>query len=140
MINVNSVQPQHISDYFIKYAYSIGGLKPPRSILQLIWLCCVWVLWTERNNMFFNNKAKSIPQLPGKVKVSYFWWMKAKNVSFSFGHYMWWQQSFVCLGFSWSSFFFYSVAFDVIFVSLYLVHLVLGSRLSYCGNTFHFGL
>jgi phosphoglycerol transferase MdoB-like AlkP superfamily enzyme len=70
--------------------------KTRRSFLQLLWLCCVSVLWTERNP--FNNKVKSIPKLMDKVKVSTYWWLKSQNVNFSFNHVLWLKQSFACLG------------------------------------------
>jgi len=55
------------------------------------------VLWNERNNMLFSNKAKSIMQLLDKVKMAILGWLKAKNVCFPFGYDMWWQQPLVCL-------------------------------------------
>jgi len=69
-IGADSVDPQHIMDHFTQFAYSSGGFKSRRSFLQLIWLCTVWVLWNERNNMLFSNKAKSIMQLLDKVKLA----------------------------------------------------------------------
>jgi len=85
----------------VQFAYFSRGFKPQRSFLKLIWLCCVWVLWNEKNNRLFNNKSKTIMQLLDKVKVSSLWWLKAHNASFPFGHQMWWKQPLVCLGFAY---------------------------------------
>lgn len=47
-------------DHFVQLTYSAGSLKAKRSLLQLIWFACVWVLWSETNNRLFNQKEKSI--------------------------------------------------------------------------------
>jgi len=45
----------------------------------------------------FSNNVKSIMQLLEKVKITFLQWLKAKNVCFSFGYHLWWQQPLVCL-------------------------------------------
>jgi len=37
------------------FTYLTGGATNRRSFMQLLWLLCVWVLWTARNNKQFNN-------------------------------------------------------------------------------------
>ena len=69
-IGVVSVDPQHIMDHFHRFAYSSGGYKPRQTFLQLIWLCTVYVLWTERNNRLFSNKLNSIMQFMQNVKIT----------------------------------------------------------------------
>lgn len=93
-----SVDPQHMLDNFLQFAYSSGGFKPRRSFLQLIWLCGVYVLWNEMNRILFSNKVKSIMQLLENVKVTSLNWLKAKNICFTFGYHLWWQQLLVSLG------------------------------------------
>jgi len=44
-----------------------------------------------------NNKVKYIMQLLERVKITSLHWLKAKNVCFSFGYQLWWQQPLVCL-------------------------------------------
>ena len=56
--------------------YSSGGYTPLRSFLLLIWLCCIWVLWNERNHRLFYNNAKSVMQLLEKVKTFCGWKLK----------------------------------------------------------------
>ena len=92
------MEPQHIVDHCHQFRYSSGGYIPRRSFLHMIWLYCIWVLWNERNHRLFSNKVKSIMQLLEKVKITTLNWLKAKNVCFSFGYHMWWQQPLVCLG------------------------------------------
>jgi hypothetical protein len=100
-IGVYSVDPQQVTDHFYQFAHSSGGYAPRRSLLHLIWLCCIWVLWNERNQRLFANKVNSTMQLLEKVKMSSLRWLKAKNVCFPFGYHMSWQHPFVCLGIGW---------------------------------------
>lgn len=83
-IDAYLVDSQHIMDHFTQFAYSLGGFKSRRFFLRLTWLCTVWVLWNERNNRLFSNKAKSIMQFLDKVKMTILGWLKAKNVCFPF--------------------------------------------------------
>jgi len=99
LIGVYFVDPPHVLGHFTQFAYTTGGFKPHRSLMQLIWLFCFWVLLSERNNRLFNNKVKSIVHMMDKVKVLSFWWMRAKSTSFSFGYRIWWHQFFVYLSF-----------------------------------------
>jgi hypothetical protein len=39
-------------------------------------LLCVWLLWTERNNMLFNNIETYIEQLVEKAKYHSLWWLR----------------------------------------------------------------
>jgi len=85
-------------DHFQQFIYASGGQISRRSFLHLIWLCCIWVLWNERNHRLFTNKVKSPVQLMEKVKITTLSWLKAKTVCFPFGYHMWWQQPLICLG------------------------------------------
>jgi len=96
-LGVYSVDHQHVMDHFHQFIYSSGGHSSRRSFLHMVWLCCIWVLWNERNHQLFSNNVKSIMQLMEKVKITTLSWLKAKNVFFPFGYHMWWQQPLVCL-------------------------------------------
>ncbi|PNY15992.1 hypothetical protein L195_g012700, partial [Trifolium pratense] len=48
-IGSSSVTAQVPSEHFVQFTVSAGGLRARRSFMQLIWLACVWVVWTERN-------------------------------------------------------------------------------------------
>ena len=87
-----------VTDHFNQSVHSSGGYALRRSFLQLIWLCCIWVIWNERNQRLFANKANTTVQLLEKVKMCSLCWLKAKNVCFPFGYHLWWQQPLVCLG------------------------------------------
>ena len=43
-IGVYSVCPQQVTDHFYQFVHSSSGNARRRSFLQLIWLCCIWVL------------------------------------------------------------------------------------------------
>jgi len=69
-LGVYSVDPQHVMEYFHQFIYSSGGHTSRRSFLHMTWLCCIWVLWNERNHQLFSNNVKSIMQLLEKVKIT----------------------------------------------------------------------
>ena len=49
-----------VSYHFYQFVYSTCGLRARRSCMKLIWMCCVWVIWNERNNRVFKNKESTI--------------------------------------------------------------------------------
>ena len=55
-IRFDGVGTQVIQDHFYQFIYYIGGLKAWRNFLQLLWILCSWILWTERNNRLFKIK------------------------------------------------------------------------------------
>ena len=84
-LGVTSVDPHSLRDHFIQFTYYLGGLKARRSFLQLRWLVCVWLIWNERNNRFFNKSHTSIREMMDKVKFHSYWWLKANNATLVFG-------------------------------------------------------
>ncbi|RHN73183.1 putative transcription regulator mTERF family [Medicago truncatula] len=108
-IGVYSVDPQQVTDHFYQFVHSSIAYTPRRSFLHLVWLCCMWVLWTERNHILFTNKTITTVQLVEKMKMYSFRWLKAKNVCFPFGYHMWWQNPLACLGIGRSLFFIYNI-------------------------------
>jgi hypothetical protein len=97
-IGFTGVDTNVMSDHFIQFVHLTGVGKARRSFLQLIWLLCAWVLWTERNNRVFNSVITPIPRLLDKVKYLSLGWLKAKKVAFRFGTDRWWSSPFQCLG------------------------------------------
>ena len=97
-IGVYFVDPLQVTDHFNQFVHSSGGYAPRRLFLHLIWLCCIWVIWNERNQRLFSNKANTMEHLLEKVKMYSLRWLKAKNVCFPFGYHLWWQHPLVCLG------------------------------------------
>ena len=91
------VDTQNIYDHLLQFTYMIGDGKARRSVMQLIWLMCAWVVWNERNNRLFNNVVTPIPRLLDKVKMLSLGWLKAKKTTFVFGTQQWRSSPFVCL-------------------------------------------
>ncbi|KAK2416292.1 hypothetical protein QL285_038696 [Trifolium repens] len=46
-IGFSVVDASSLTDHFVQFTYSTGGLRARRSFLQLIWLACVWVVLSE---------------------------------------------------------------------------------------------
>jgi len=69
-----------MTDHFVQFVHSTGGNKVVQSFLQLIWLLCVWVLWTERNNRVFNNSISHLPRLLDNVKYLSLGWLKLEKL------------------------------------------------------------
>jgi len=66
-LGISSTDLYHLQDHLIQFVYSSGGSRVRRFVLQLVWLCCVWDLWNERNNRTFKNKECFIHHLLDKV-------------------------------------------------------------------------
>ena len=79
-------------------SFIVQGTQGCADFLQLVWLLCVWVVWTERNNRIFNNIQTTIEQLLDKVEYHTLWWLKANNVLFVHDTQMWWSDPMLCLG------------------------------------------
>jgi hypothetical protein len=97
-IGTPDADPQNIHDHFIQFIHSIGHSRTCISFLQLVWLVCIWLVWTERNNRIFNNIQTPMDQIMEKVKHHSFWWLKANNATFVFGSHRWWSDPLTCLG------------------------------------------
>jgi hypothetical protein len=67
-IDFSAVDAHSLSDHFVQFTYSAGGLWAWRSFLQLVWLACVWVVWNKRNLWIFSNSENSVTRLLDKVK------------------------------------------------------------------------
>jgi hypothetical protein len=96
-IGVASADPQLLHDHFAQFVACSGGSQTRCSFLQLVWLCCISVIWHERNNRVFKATGTTIQQMFEKVKLSMFWWLKANNVTLGINNHMWWSSLFVCL-------------------------------------------
>jgi len=78
-----------IADHLVQFTHFSGVGKAKCSFMQLVWLPCSWVMWTERNNRLFNNSVTTIPRLLDKVKLLSLGWLKAKKVVFVYGTQRW---------------------------------------------------
>ena len=130
-IDISGADPQNIHDHFIQFTHYTGHSRTCRSFLQLVWLLCIWLVWTERNNMLFKNIQTPILQILEKVKHNSFWWLKAHKTTFVFGSQIWWSDLLLCLGIDWP------LLCILLIDSLYhsvvsLVHLVLKMSYYFC--------
>jgi hypothetical protein len=94
-IGISSADPLMLQDHFLQFTYSAGGSRAHRFFMQLLWLCCIWVVWHERNNILFKAKDSSALQLLEKVKVHSLWLMKAYDVNIGITSHMWWSSHLV---------------------------------------------
>ena len=81
-IDFSSANSQHIPNHFVQFAYLTSGSKARYFFLQLIWLSYACVLCNGRNNRLIKNKENYISQLLDRVKLHFFWWMKATSANF----------------------------------------------------------
>jgi hypothetical protein len=44
-IGTSSADPLMLHDHFLQFTYSASGSRARRSFMQLLWLCCIWVIW-----------------------------------------------------------------------------------------------
>ncbi|KAK2413211.1 hypothetical protein QL285_035944 [Trifolium repens] len=98
-IGVPVVECVSLRDHFVQFTFSAGGSRARRSFLQLIWLACVWVVWTERNHRLFRGTASTLHQLLDKIKLFSFRWLKTTNVTLVSNCHSWWSSPMLCLGF-----------------------------------------
>jgi len=66
--------------------------------LKVIWHACVWVIWKERNNRIFNNKAEDLCKLLDNVKLMSFLWLRANKLTSAFSYHDWWRHPLLCFG------------------------------------------
>jgi hypothetical protein len=86
-----------LRDHFVRFSYSAGGSRARRSFLQLIWLVCVWVVWTERNHRVYGGSASTTAQMLDKIKLFSFRWLKATSVTLASNCHSWWSSPLLSL-------------------------------------------
>ncbi|KAK2403415.1 hypothetical protein QL285_052853 [Trifolium repens] len=97
-IGFSSADARSLSDHFVQFTHSAGGLSARRSFLQLVCLACVWVVWNERNLRVFHNSENSVHQLLDKVKLFSYRWLKTTNITLASNTHCWWSTPLTCLG------------------------------------------
>ncbi|KAK2380885.1 hypothetical protein QL285_068539 [Trifolium repens] len=96
-IGIPVVEYTSLRDHFVQFTRSTGGSQARRSFLQLVWLACVWVVWTERNHRLFRASVRTIPQLLDNIKLFSFRWLKATSATLASNCHSWWSSPFLCL-------------------------------------------
>ncbi|CAJ2652515.1 unnamed protein product [Trifolium pratense] len=68
-IDIPLVEFTTLRDHFVQFTSLASGSRARRSFLQLIWLVCVWVVWTERNHRLYNGSTDTPHLLLDKIKL-----------------------------------------------------------------------
>ncbi|PNX88554.1 hypothetical protein L195_g044660 [Trifolium pratense] len=90
-IGVSMVDYTSLGDHFVQFTSSAGCSRARRSFMQLIWLACVWIIWTERNHRLFGGSASTSHQLLDKIKLFSYRWLKTTNVTLVSSYHSWWS-------------------------------------------------
>jgi hypothetical protein len=96
-VSFSSADPLMLYDHFLQFIHSTGGSRACRSFMQLLWLCCIWVVWHERNNRIFKPKESSVLQMLEKVKVHSLWWMRVFIVNLNLTSHLWLSSLLICM-------------------------------------------
>ncbi|GAU31822.1 hypothetical protein TSUD_58230 [Trifolium subterraneum] len=96
-IGIAPVHSTSIRDHFVQFTCAAGGARTRRSFMQLIWLVCVWIVWTERNHRLYRGSENSSIQMLDKIKILSFWWLKSTSVTLTSNYHSWWSSPFLCL-------------------------------------------
>ncbi|CAJ2634878.1 unnamed protein product [Trifolium pratense] len=97
-IGSSSVTAQTLPEHFVQFTDSAGGSRDRRSFMQLVWLVCVWVVWTERNHRLFTGSANSVHHMVDKIKTFSYRWLKATSITLALNCHSWWSNPLLCLG------------------------------------------
>ncbi|CAJ2662943.1 unnamed protein product [Trifolium pratense] len=97
-IGISLVDSTSLRDHFVQFTASSGGSRARRSFLQLVWLACVWVIWTERNHRLFKGSMGTPHILLDKIKLFSFRWLKTTNITLALNYHSWWSSPLLCLG------------------------------------------
>ncbi|GAU15917.1 hypothetical protein TSUD_41400 [Trifolium subterraneum] len=97
-IDPSLVIAQTLSDYFVQFTSSAGDSRGRRSFMQLIWLACVWVVWTERNHRLFRGSADTSLHMLDKIKTFSYRWLRANSSTLALNCHSWWSSYMLCLG------------------------------------------
>ncbi|KAK2425500.1 hypothetical protein QL285_035742 [Trifolium repens] len=90
-IDIPVVEYISLRDHFVQFTLSAGGSRARRSFMQLIWLACAWVVWTERNHKLFHGSTSTLHQLLDKINLFSFRWLKVTNVTLASNCHSWWS-------------------------------------------------
>jgi hypothetical protein len=88
-IGFSSVDPFSMLDHFVQFSHLVGSFRMRCSIMQIIWISCIWVIWKEMNDKNFRNQEVCNHQLLDKIKMLSFLWLKAKYPHIGFGYHDW---------------------------------------------------
>ncbi|CAJ2672661.1 unnamed protein product [Trifolium pratense] len=68
-VDISPVVSTTLRDHFAQFTASAGVSRARRSFMQLLWLVCAWVIWTERNHRLFKGSIDTPHLLLDKIKL-----------------------------------------------------------------------
>jgi len=96
-MRISFIAPATVRDHLLQFDHLAGFPRSSHLFFRIIWLACVWVIWKERNNQVFNQKALDSQAISDKVKLLSFSWLKANMSYFVFAYHEWWHHPFSCM-------------------------------------------
>jgi len=97
-VGISFISPESMSDHLHQFEYLAGLPRFTYSFLKVIWHAIVWVIWKERNNMIFHNKAQDLVKLLDHVRFMSYIWLKARLLTSAFSYNDWWWHPLSCMG------------------------------------------
>jgi len=97
-IGVPCVLSGSVTDHFFQFTHLAGLPRHSHFYLKVIWLACIWTIWTERNNYVFKNVVIDPLIIAAKVKLNSFLWLSSNFVPIAFGFHDWWRHPLLCMG------------------------------------------
>jgi len=97
-LGISSVPSGDLHQHFIQFINMAGLPRSTHMFFKIIWFTYVWVIWKERNDRAFNNKASISSILIEKVKLTSFLWLKSKQAIFTYSYHDWWNQQLLYMG------------------------------------------
>lgn len=87
-----------LRQHYTQFCFLPGLSRSTHPFFTGIWYACVWVLWKDWNKRIFHNEDTHTTVLLEEIKRTSFFWMKAKNVNFSYCYFDWWLHPLLCMG------------------------------------------
>ncbi|CAJ2653733.1 unnamed protein product [Trifolium pratense] len=97
-VGISSLDFTTLHAHFVQFIALAGVSRARRSFLQLLWLVCVWVIWTERNHRLFKGSTGTPHLLLDKIKLFSFRWLKSTSITLALNYHSWWSSPWLCLG------------------------------------------
>nr|ABD33042.1 hypothetical protein MtrDRAFT_AC150889g21v2 [Medicago truncatula] len=97
-LGIPLVTPGDLHQHFIQFINMSGLPRSTELFFKVIWFTSVWIIWKERNDRVFNNKASIPSVLIEKVKLTSFMWLQSNQASFIYSYHDWWNNPLLCMG------------------------------------------
>ena len=97
-VGIFFIAPKSVVDHLHHFRYLASIPRFTHMFFKVIWHATAWVIWKERNNMIFNNKAQDMVQLLETVKFLSFSRLKANFLTSAFSYNDWWRNPLLCMG------------------------------------------